>query len=77
MMPEETIQAHIDLQGKVLLPIHWAKFNLALHPWQEPIQRILRNAASRKVSVATPFMGESFHTDGNYPQSRWWERQLI
>jgi L-ascorbate metabolism protein UlaG (beta-lactamase superfamily) len=76
MMPEETIQAHIDLQGKVLLPIHWAKFNLALHPWKEPIQRLLTSAASRNVSVATPQIGESFNADGNYPQSRWWESQL-
>lgn len=76
MIPEETIQAHIDLQGKVLLPIHWAKFNLALHPWKEPIQRLLTSATSRNVSVATPQMGESFDVDGNYPQSRWWESQL-
>ena len=40
MMPEETVQASIDLQAKVLMPVHWAKFTLALHPWKEPIERL-------------------------------------
>ncbi|MBF0589990.1 MAG: MBL fold metallo-hydrolase, partial [Magnetococcales bacterium] len=41
MMPEETAQAHLDLGGKTLLPIHWARFDLALHHWTEPVQRLL------------------------------------
>ena len=34
-----TVQAHLDLRGKVLLPIHWGKFNLSIHAWTEPIER--------------------------------------
>ena len=35
--PEQTTQIASQLQAKALLPIHWAKFDLACHPWQEPI----------------------------------------
>jgi L-ascorbate metabolism protein UlaG (beta-lactamase superfamily) len=35
MMPEQTVQASIDLKAKVLLPVHWGKFRLALHPWRK------------------------------------------
>lgn len=31
MMPEETVQAAVDLYAKALLPVHWGKFSLALH----------------------------------------------
>lgn len=77
MMPEETVQAHLDLRGKVLLPIHWAKFNLALHPWKEPIERLSREAVTQSVSVVTPQIGETFSPDGNYPRSRWWDQEVI
>lgn len=77
MMPEETVQAHRDLRGKTLLPIHWAKFNLALHPWKEPIQRLSRAAVSQSVSVVTPRIGETFNPDNNYPRSQWWEEIVI
>lgn len=31
MMPEQTVQAAIDLKAKMLMPVHWGKFALALH----------------------------------------------
>lgn len=39
MLPEETVQAHIDVKGELLLPIHWGAFTLALHEWSDPIDR--------------------------------------
>ncbi len=73
MMPEQTVQAHRDLNGKVLLPIHWAKFNLALHAWTEPIERVAADAGFQGVRLATPRLGESFHWGKNVPSDRWWE----
>ncbi len=40
MMPEETVQASIDLKATYLLPIHWGRFNLALHSWTDPAERV-------------------------------------
>lgn len=73
MMPEEAVQAHLDLQGKLLLPIHWAKFNLSVHPWKEPIQRLLKSAGNHSVAVATPKIGESLLPGENHPHTQWWK----
>lgn len=73
MQPEETAQAHLDVQGRFLLPIHWGQFNLSLHPWTEPIERLLRKANERNIDVATPEIGEMFNLNGNIPKGRWWE----
>ena len=41
MMPEQTVQAAMDLRARALMPVHWGKFTLALHPWNEPIKRVV------------------------------------
>ncbi len=58
MQPEETIRAYQDLRGHWLLPIHNGTFDLAMHPWYEPFERVLDLAAERGIKVATPIMGE-------------------
>ncbi|MDT5035421.1 MAG: hypothetical protein QOE03_606, partial [Micromonosporaceae bacterium] len=39
MTPEEGVAAHLDVGGGLLIPLHWATFNLAFHPWREPADR--------------------------------------
>jgi L-ascorbate metabolism protein UlaG (beta-lactamase superfamily) len=73
MMPEETVQASIDLKAKVLMPVHWSKFSLSVHPWKEPIQRALKEADRLGVRVATPRIGEMLVIPDVVPDSRWWE----
>jgi L-ascorbate metabolism protein UlaG (beta-lactamase superfamily) len=70
--PQQTVQAHQDLQGRWLLPIHNGTFDLAMHTWEDPFDRVLHFAAERGVMVAMPMMGE--RVDMNVPQqgSRWW-----
>lgn len=58
MQPEESLQAHLDVRGHWLLPIHNGTFDLAMHPWQEPFERIVALANGAGVPVATPMMGE-------------------
>ncbi|WP_240796725.1 MBL fold metallo-hydrolase [Streptomyces sp. RFCAC02] len=77
MTPEEGVQAHLDLSGGtphgVLLPIHWGTFNLALHAWDEPVERTVADAKGRGVTVALPRPGESFEPDGELPTEPWWQ----
>lgn len=73
MMPEETVQASIDLKAKVLLPVHWGKFTLALHPWKDPIQRATIHAEKLNVKLTTPVIGEPIYLDGTFPSTKWWE----
>jgi L-ascorbate metabolism protein UlaG (beta-lactamase superfamily) len=60
MNPEEAVQAHIDLFGGLMLPIHWGKFKLSLHPWQEPIERAIAKAEELDVKLLNPKPGEIF-----------------
>ncbi|NOT76380.1 MAG: MBL fold metallo-hydrolase [Cyclobacteriaceae bacterium] len=73
MMPEQTVQASIDLQANVLLPVHWGKFTLALHPWTEPIDRAVKAADSLKAKLTTPVIGDPIRLDSIAPGSKWWE----
>jgi L-ascorbate metabolism protein UlaG (beta-lactamase superfamily) len=72
MMPEQTVQASMDLKADVLLPVHWGKFTLAMHAWDEPIQRVLKKAEEHKVKVATPKIGELFILGETMPREEWW-----
>jgi len=72
MDPERAVQAHIDIKGKQMLPVHWATFNLAYHGWDEPIERAVTAADMRNVTILTPRLGEVIDAKSSYTGSRWW-----
>lgn len=72
MMPEEVVQAAMDLKAKVLMPVHWGKFSLALHPWKEPANRVMNAAEVAKIRITTPRIGEPVIVNQAYPHLRWW-----
>lgn len=73
MMPEETVQAAADLQAKLLLPVHWGKFSLAMHAWNEPVKRVLARAKELNIPVRTPMIGEPTILGTTYTTNNWWE----
>lgn len=73
MMPEETVQAAIDLKAKSLLPVHWGKFTLALHTWDDPIKRVIEKAQSVNIKVHTPKIGQPLILDDSFQSEHWWE----
>lgn len=72
MQPEETVQAHLDVRGRWMVPIHNGTFDLALHRWQEPFERVMGLAAAHGVALATPRMGERFDLAAPQRGERWW-----
>jgi L-ascorbate metabolism protein UlaG (beta-lactamase superfamily) len=76
MFPEQTVQAHLDLRGRLLQPIHWGTFNLALHPWYEPMERLVAAAADSRVDIATPVVGETVIYGKTAGTQRWWQRAM-
>ncbi len=36
MTPEQAVEVDRDIGGRVMLPVHWATFNLAFHAWTDP-----------------------------------------
>ncbi|MPW16761.1 hydrolase [Paraburkholderia sp. CNPSo 3157] len=76
MQPDDTVQAHIDLRGRWLVPIHNGTFDLAMHRWQEPFERVVGLAAARGIALATPRMGERLHLASPHRGERWW-REVV
>lgn len=74
MIPEETVQAHLDVKGKLMIPIHWGAFTLALHSWTDPVERALKAAKQLNVAIATPRIGETVIIGAaEYPKLVWWK----
>ncbi|MBJ7338699.1 MBL fold metallo-hydrolase [Mycolicibacterium sp.] len=77
MNPEDAVRAHRDVtDAGLLVPIHWATFRLAPHPWSEPVERLLTAAEGEGVLVATPRPGQRIERE---PESEaavtldpWW-----
>ena len=72
MMPEQVAQASIDLKAKKLLPVHWAKFKLALHDWDEPIKRLVESTEKQNINILTPIRGQTFKLDDGTTAKKWW-----
>lgn len=72
MMPEETVIAAQDLKAEVLLPVHWGKFVLANHDWNEPIQRLMKASKEKGLKVTTPLIGEPITVTEIKPTTEWW-----
>lgn len=73
MMPEQTVQASVDLKAKTLMPVHWGKFALALHAWDESIERVTKEASRLKVPIVHPMIGEMVDLNEFAPTSTWWK----
>jgi len=70
--PEQAVMAHQLVRGKVLLPVHWGLFDLALHGWTEPIERVLVAAQAAGVAVITPRAGDMVEPGVTSASPRWW-----
>ena len=74
MFPEETAQAGIDVQAKLIMPIHWGAFKLGMHPWTEPVERISKKADELGIEMIIPKIGEpiEFYNSSGI-KSTWWQ----
>lgn len=72
MGPDHATSAHLALRGSVMMPIHWGTFNLALHPWREPIERFVHYAEQKKITAFAPVPGIPTEVIGAHV-SAWWK----
>jgi L-ascorbate metabolism protein UlaG (beta-lactamase superfamily) len=77
MGPDGAVRAFRDLGGTgLLMPIHWALFDLALHSWQQPIERMLELANENGLKLWSPEPGVPTDVAGEVElRSDWWQRQ--
>lgn len=72
MMPEESVRAHVDLKGRVMIPVHNGTFDLAFHSWYEPMERAVVSAQSLGVTLSTPVFGDIVSLSSPMRENRWW-----
>ncbi|MFC7534785.1 MBL fold metallo-hydrolase [Actinoplanes sp. GCM10030250] len=73
MLPEDGVRAHLDVRGGLLIPVHWATFDLALHSWADPADRTWRAAKDHDVRLAIPRPGERVNVDEPPAVDPWWQ----
>ena len=72
MFPEQSLEAHIDVGGRQLLPIHNGTFQLSTHHWYEPLERIYNLCANKDVPLLTPRFGERVDILQPEKTTSWW-----
>ncbi|WP_406284843.1 MBL fold metallo-hydrolase [Embleya sp. NBC_00896] len=55
--PEGAVRAHVELDGRLMLPIHWGTFDLAPHAWEEPAERSMAAARAQGSGLVVPRPG--------------------
>ncbi len=73
MVPEDGVATHLDVRGRVMIPVHWCTFNLALHDWSEPADRVWSEAKARDVTLVVPRPGERVDVDNPPSVDGWWQ----
>jgi L-ascorbate metabolism protein UlaG (beta-lactamase superfamily) len=77
MMPEETVTAAKELRAAKLMPVHWSKFSLALHDWNEPIERATIEAKKQNLPLVTPMIGQKVDLNGDMVLGEWWKAEAL
>jgi L-ascorbate metabolism protein UlaG (beta-lactamase superfamily) len=72
--PDGAARAFEALGGTgLMMPIHWGLFDLALHAWRQPMERLLELAEERKIKVWAPEPGQPTEVvAGVELRSDWW-----
>ncbi|WP_436522526.1 MBL fold metallo-hydrolase [Actinoplanes sp. HUAS TT8] len=74
MVPEDGVATHVDVRGGLMIPVHWATFDLATHRWSEPADRTWTEAKARDVRLAIPRPGERVNVDTPPEIDAWWQQ---
>ena len=71
--PDGAVTAFEALGATALMPVHWGLFNLALHGWREPIERVSELADQKGICLFQPTPGEPAEFVQGVPlRSGWW-----
>lgn len=70
--PVQAIDVHLSLRGKMLLPIHWGTFNLGIHAWTDPVEKMINAATKKSVNFVAPMPGQPVSPDKPLDLNKWW-----
>jgi len=72
--PEQAIQAVKMARGGLMIPVHWATFDLAMHSWTEPVERLLIAQQISKFPLSIPKPGQSIELKNPALLTKWWPK---
>ena len=74
--PDNAAKAFQVMGGKgLLMPIHWGLFDLALHAWKQPIERMVEVAKELGIGLWSPEPGRPTEVVARQPLlETWWKR---
>lgn len=72
MQPAEVLRAHQDLRGRWLIPIHNGTFDLGLHPWKDPFERLNALAIANRTQISWPSIGQWISLSNPTGTTEWW-----
>jgi len=72
MMPEQSAKVAGDLNASLAVPVHWGKFKLSLHAWDDPVDRFIAEAGATNQKYYVPKIGEIFGKNAANTAA-WWK----
>ena len=74
--PDNAVRAFQDMgQAGLLMPIHWGLFDLALHGWRQPIERLSQIADELGIALWSPEPGRPMEVIAGQPLlDLWWQK---
>lgn len=73
LLPGQAALAAVDLQARLLQPIHWAKFAEADDPWNHSIEMLLPAAERLNIPLNVPRIGEPYTLGDSSKKAVWWD----
>ncbi len=73
--PDGAAEAFGQLNARTLMPVHWGLFDLALHAWRQPIERLRAIAAERNLRLFQPPPGVPTDVHPDTTQTSDWYQQ--
>ncbi len=71
--PDGAMDAFQQMGGGLMMPVHWGLFDLALHGWREPIERMVELSEQRGSALFVPEPGLPTEVvQGGQVRSNWW-----
>lgn len=73
LFPEESVQAAVDANAGIAIPVHWGAFALAMHAWKDPIERFVAEAKKLNLKICTPELGDVVVMGKEPAENEWWQ----
>ena len=70
--PDHALEALALLGNPPLLPVHWGTFALAMHDWDQPVERLLELAPGAGAQLVMPRLGEAIEPAHAETVTPWW-----